>query len=166
MGQYHILVNLTRKEFVNPQSLGLGLKQVEHINEIGRVIYLLTMVPTPRGGGDMLPEVNDNFVFVGSWLGDKIAIVGDYSCDKDLPSFPNFGSIWKECMKNSNPLYGHYHEIPDRKQKSLWRDITVDLSLELEQIFGKQIIPYDHPTLWPDGKPKPEYLVAAFKNKN
>ena len=30
MGQYHKLINLDKKEFVDPHKLGLGLKQVEH----------------------------------------------------------------------------------------------------------------------------------------
>lgn len=167
MGQYHILVNLSRKEFVTPGGLGLGAKQAEHSERLGPVIYYLTMVPESRGGGDLMPNNPSEYVFVGRWLGDRIAIVGDYSIDEDLPSFPNFGDVYKLCMEKMNPMYDCYgmkHKSKPRDSDNVWRDITSDLAIELESMLGETIIPLDHPTLWPDGMRKSTQLVEMQKN--
>lgn len=169
MGQYHILVNLTRKEFVTPSGFGYGLKQAEHFSGFGRVLYALTMVPKARGGGDIFPDdieqLNQEYVFLGRWLGNKVAVVGDYSCDSDLPEFPNFGSVFKQCTSNENPLYNSFGTgIKNSKRNGVWMDITADLALEMEYLLGEKIIPYDHPTLWPDGKSKPPSLTSQMKS--
>jgi len=94
MGQYHVLVNLDKKEVVTPHGLGLGLKQWEHIGTEGSLpdaMYVLTMTSPARGGGD-LPETGIS----GRWAGDRVLIVGDYTEDSDLPSYPNFGKVYGE----------------------------------------------------------------------
>ena len=94
MGQYHVLVNLDKKEVVTPHGLGLGLKQWEHIGVEGSLpdaMYVLTMTSPARGGGD-LPETGIS----GRWAGDRVLIVGDYTEDSDLPSYPNFGKVYGE----------------------------------------------------------------------
>jgi hypothetical protein len=164
MGQYHILVNLTKKQFVCPGGLGRGLKQVEHIDRVGQAMYILTMVPEGRGGGDILLEGGQNLTFIGSWLGDKIAIVGDYTVDKDLPTFPNFGSIYRECSAQSNPIYDCWGMRRKSKDpNNVWRDITADLVVEMREYAGIDWIPMDHPTLWPDGERKPEEMVERAR---
>jgi hypothetical protein len=56
MGQYHVLVNLDKKEIVTPHGLGLGLKQWEHLGEfngtLADAMYLLVMTSPASGGGD------------------------------------------------------------------------------------------------------------------
>lgn len=162
MAQYHILVNLTKKQFVSPGGLGRGLKQLEHIDRMGMAMYLLTVVPASRGGGDIW---RDDLVFIGSWLGDRIAIVGDYSEDSDCPSFAGFGSIYKQCSDQFNPLYDCYGMRNKSKDpNNVWRDITADLAIEMKDAVGIDIIPSDHPTLWPDGEQKPDSMIKAAKN--
>jgi len=164
MGQYHILVNLTKKQFVSPGGLGRGNKQVEHIDRMGTAMYLLTAVPICRGGGDMMPDDKD-LLFIGSWLGDRIAIVGDYSQDSDLPSFPGFGNIYKQCSDQYDPLYDCYGMKKKSKDpNNVWRDITADLVIEMNESVGIEIIPSDHPTLWPDGVRKPDSMIESAKN--
>lgn len=164
MGQYHILVNLSKKQFVTPSGLGFGAKQVEHVDAMGPVLYYLTMVPERRGGGDLL-EGDCNYVFIGSWLGDKIAVVGDYSLNEDLPDYPDFGEVYRLCSEKLNPMYDCFGMRTAKKYpNNPWRDITSDLAIELEEVTGKKIIPYDHPTLWPDGQRKPESMVQNLKN--
>jgi hypothetical protein len=80
MGQYMKLVNLTKKEVVNPHALHCGAKQVENIDVLGKVMYALCVYHESRGGGDL--EEMENFV--GRWHGDRIAIVGDYAEDDDI----------------------------------------------------------------------------------
>ena len=61
MGQYHVLVNLDKKEVVTPHGLGLGLKQWEHLGEfngtLADAMYILMMTSPSRGGGDF-PSTN------------------------------------------------------------------------------------------------------------
>jgi len=68
MGQYFYVVNLDKKECLNAHSFGDGLKLFEiACSSCGTMtaLALLTCTDTERG--------------IGTWLGDRIAIVGDYS---------------------------------------------------------------------------------------
>jgi hypothetical protein len=47
---------------------------------------------------------------------------------------------------------------------NVWRDITADLVIELNEAVGWDIIPTDHPTLWPDGERKPDSMIQSAKN--
>jgi hypothetical protein len=95
MGQYHVLVNLDKKEIVTPHGLGLGLKQREHLGEfngtLADAMYLLVMTSPNRGGGD-LPPTNIS----SRWAGDRVLVLGDYTQDSDVPSIPNAGLLYGE----------------------------------------------------------------------
>ena len=55
MGQYHILVNLDKREFVHPHQLGAGLKMWEFTNTRTGPLAALSMLlvsSKSRGGGD------------------------------------------------------------------------------------------------------------------
>ena len=87
MGQYHILVNVDKKEKVEPHGLGLGLKQYEHTGNfegtLADAMYILMMTSPARGGGDFpATEIS------GRWKGDRVLILGDYTEDSDIPSIP------------------------------------------------------------------------------
>lgn len=86
MGQYHIVVNLDKKEMLDPHILGLGLKQWEHIGEagMGDAMYVLLTASPARGGGD-LEEIKG---ITGRWVGDRVVVVGDYTEDSDIPDSP------------------------------------------------------------------------------
>lgn len=103
MGQYYKLVNLSKKEYINPQELdGHDAKACEVLmrgSAVGQVLLmLLTNHPEHRGGGDIkivgpLKEV------MGRWIGDEVIVAGDYIKDKDY--FPRDGTrvslIKQEC---------------------------------------------------------------------
>lgn len=96
MGQYHHLVNVDKKEVVNPHGLGLGLKQYEHtaVNSGGSLadaMYILMMTSPARGGGDF-PQTDIS----GRWAGDRVLVLGDYTEDSDVSSIPNLGSLYRE----------------------------------------------------------------------
>jgi hypothetical protein len=95
MGQYHVLVNLDKKEIVTPHGLGLGLKQYEHIGEfngtLADAMYILMMTSPARGGGDFpLTDISSR------WVGDRVLVLGDYTYDSDVPSIPNAGLLYGE----------------------------------------------------------------------
>ncbi len=81
MGQYHILVNLTKKQFIHPHQIGNGLKLREQIGDYSTATALAMLIAASsgRGGGDF----QDN-PLVGSWAGDQIAFIGDYALKTDL----------------------------------------------------------------------------------
>lgn len=83
MGQYHKPVNLDKKQYINPHKLGNGLKMLE-FGQGGLTVTALTVLLAcshNRGGGDLHTENP----IAGSWAGDRIAIIGDYTEDGDIP---------------------------------------------------------------------------------
>lgn len=134
MGQYWIPVNLDKKEFISPHKLGCGLKlweQLANTPGVGAALIVLTAaMPEPRGGGDFdlglnwhgperaartsspgpMPEHYPNIAkrVIGRWAGDRIAIVGDYAKDTDLPDEFKASGIFGQCGE-----YGEYADITD-----------------------------------------------------
>lgn len=69
IGQYHLPVNLDKREFIHPHQMGDGLKLLE---------WGASGYGTAAALGFLLgPE--------GRWAGDRIAVIGDYSEPGDLP---------------------------------------------------------------------------------
>jgi hypothetical protein len=86
MGQYHLTVSLTKREFVHPHALGDGFKLVEQASSgpggIGSALTLLLAASNGYGGGDF--GATDTRGVIGRWAGDRIAVVGDYAEPGDL----------------------------------------------------------------------------------
>jgi hypothetical protein len=119
MGQYHILVNLDKKQKVEPYNLGLGLKQWEHLGEfngtLADAMYLLCMTSPARGGGD-LPRTEMS----GAWAGDRVVVVGDYTEDTDLPDIPNAKNLYREA-------------------DNTYDDVSEEVAHSLEQAFNIKV---------------------------
>lgn len=84
MGQYHITVNLDKRQFIHPHKLGDGLKLVEQMGSsdgTAAALLLLLACSNGRGGGDFDTGNVDpeDAKLIGSWAGDRIAVVGDYA---------------------------------------------------------------------------------------
>jgi len=128
MGQYWILVNLDKEEFVDPHKLGCGLKLGEQLGGYpgtgaAMIVLCANMVET-RGGGDLdldenwhgpertdmsgsgpMPEDYPNIArrTIGRWAGDRIALIGDYAEDSDLPNSPiPPKEVYARCEEDSN----------------------------------------------------------------
>lgn len=95
MGQYHWVVNLTKKEYLHPHKFNEGLKIMEFGQGSERTMTALAILlasslknkdgSVRRGGGDpCLDDEKAAFEYVGRWAGDRIAIIGDYA-EKDDP---------------------------------------------------------------------------------
>lgn len=117
MGQYHKTVNLDKREYLDPHKLGDGLKLLEQMNSHGgtmAALHLLLSVSNGRGGGDLsFQAIDENYEwytpdskkavaelaekYVGRWAGDRIAVVGDYAEDGDLPAEHNGEDIYSLC---------------------------------------------------------------------
>ena len=85
MGQYYKIVNVKKREYLNPHMFNEGLKLMEFGMSAGGSMTALAVLLSNgcgRGGGDLHSE-NE---IVGSWAGDPIVIAGDYGDDgKFLP---------------------------------------------------------------------------------
>ena len=125
MGQYWFPVNLDKKEYILPHELGTGLKLWEQLaNHPGTgaaLIVLLAAMPEARGGGDFdleenwhgpertfpkfnvdpapMPEDYPTIAHsvIGRWAGDRIALVGDYAENSDLPAEFKASTIYDKC---------------------------------------------------------------------
>jgi len=86
MGQYYKIVNVKKREYINPHMFNEGLKLMEFGMSAGGSLTALAVLLSNgcgRGGGDLH---SDNPI-VGSWAGDPIVVAGDYGDDgKFLPA--------------------------------------------------------------------------------
>ncbi len=90
MGQYHTIVNFDKREKVSPHAIGLGLKQIEHTHTVASlsdVLYMLMSTSPNRGGGDLDVDgkLEEAFRTWGRWVGDRVAVFGDYTEPADVP---------------------------------------------------------------------------------
>lgn len=78
MGQYHIIINLDKHQYLHPQNCGDGMKMAEFGDSSEGTLSALTMLLAcndGQGGGDYcIPDP-----LTGSWAGDRIVIAGDYT---------------------------------------------------------------------------------------
>ena len=112
MGQYHYIVNLDKLEYIDPLRLGIGLKAWEQIANnpsTPQALFALLICSNDRGGGDLHGSHEGPDRVLGRWAGDRIAVVGDYAEDGDLPApLPHRPSkIFGACDD------GHYREVSD-----------------------------------------------------
>jgi hypothetical protein len=112
MGQYHYPVNWDRKEYLDPNTFGDGLKLLEFGSSAnGTLTGLAVLLASSnqggaRGGGDLHPwhggpgyggrenEVIVNARYeqalmeciVGRWATDRVSILGDYHTTEEIPA--------------------------------------------------------------------------------
>jgi len=97
MGQYHLTVNLDKKEFLMPHKLGVGLKLREQTgfgNSIPDALFMLLACSNGYGGGDFQDNQNE---MCGRWAGDRVAVIGDYATIDDLPMMFGADKIYQLC---------------------------------------------------------------------
>jgi hypothetical protein len=92
MGQYFVLANHTREEYVNPHTVGDMYKQVEIVLGTGNLnkLALFLMTDGRVDGGAIR----------GRWGGDYVTLVGDYRHSAKPPELP----------KPSYPSWDKIHE--------------------------------------------------------
>lgn len=83
MGQYFKLVNLDKREVVNPWDIGGGAKFWEWLyNPQAAVCVWLLRQSDGDGGGDISAEERSRYTTLGRWAGDCITLIGDYDSNK------------------------------------------------------------------------------------
>jgi hypothetical protein len=86
MGQYFIVVNEDKREWIHPHRFGDGMKFWEFCgSSYGLLAGLAVLLrkSSEGGGGDWAgysapPGAFSRHPVVGSWAGDRVSIVGDY----------------------------------------------------------------------------------------
>jgi hypothetical protein len=127
MGQYHIIANLDKKEFIRPHPLGDGAKLLEWGSEGGVMDALrLLLAAACKGGGRGGGDPNSNDPLIGSWAGDRIAIVGDYTEDSDLDT-EGLGC-------KASEIYDLCSGAEDG-EKNGWTNLVPRMKPILEQVF-------------------------------
>jgi hypothetical protein len=172
-GQYWQVVNLDKREFLNPHKLGAGLKLWEQLaNHRGTgaaLIVLCAAMPEPRGGGDFdlennwhgpertfpehntgpgpMPESYPEIAkrTIGRWAGDRIALVGDYAEDSDLPKKFRASKIYEKC----------WSEGDGKKPRGRYKDISDDVARVIEHELGGRY-EGDGWKTWKDGGDEPD----------
>jgi len=84
MGQYHVLINMDKLEYVNPHEVGSGLKmwEIMYSGTLPKMLVALLAASCKggaRGGGDI------DSPLAGRWAGDRVAFIGDYAEPTDVP---------------------------------------------------------------------------------
>ena len=130
MGQYHLVANLDKKEFIHPHQFGDGLKMLE-FGSSGYTMTGLTILLAcshNRGGGDLHVETETLLTksILGRWAGDRIAIIGDYAAPEDFPGLTQetIDAVWNE----------------DDNGKTAWTDISEHVveALELDSYIRNE----------------------------
>lgn len=78
MGQYYLVANLDKEEFLYPNHFG-GDRQLREIalSSPGITAGLAALLAAGNGKGS--GDICSDSPLIGSWAGDRIAIIGDYS---------------------------------------------------------------------------------------
>lgn len=95
MGQYYKVANLDKKEILHPHKFGDGLKLLEFGDSSGgtmTALAVLLSVGNGRGGGDL----RSSNPIIGSWAGDRIAIIGDYVDEEEFEATYEQVSEWTD----------------------------------------------------------------------
>jgi len=79
MGQYYLIVNLDKKEYIDPLVVGCGVKAREICaSDVARLLPFLLRKSDKWGGGDP----RDEYKYDGHWAGDRIVMIGDYDSSR------------------------------------------------------------------------------------
>ena len=91
MGQYFMLGNLDKKEYVNPWDIHSGAKWYEWAWNASHVLMYLIRKSDEGGGGDI--ALNGDEVYAGRWAGDRVILIGDYDTSKLYEEVQNYTNI-------------------------------------------------------------------------
>lgn len=119
MGQYYIVANLDKKQFLHPHRFTDGLKLLEFGASAGATMTGLAVLlasSNGRGGGDLHSQKE----VIGSWAGDRIVIAGDYAEHGD-PGEPAIGDPAPTTYDAAHDS-GEWEDISDKVIEALLDD--------------------------------------------
>lgn len=101
MGQYYVIANLDKREYLDPYCFGSGVKLMEFSMDGASVMTGLAVLlasSNGQGGGDLYLPHDTKFDHIpGRWKGDRVVVAGDYDSDPDSPGF----AVYMRCRNSS-----------------------------------------------------------------
>lgn len=155
MGQYHILVNLTKKQFVHPHHIGNGLKLREQVGwecSTATALVMLLASSNGRGGGDF----HSLSPLVGSWAGDSVAFIGDYAESDDLKGV-DAPTVYNQCDS------GKFKDISAQVREMMAEEFNVHFTGESDSWLKIEKGPAPKKG-WVDANPLVEFLYPDSKD--
>jgi hypothetical protein len=135
MGQDHYLVNLEKKQVIHPNQIGNGTKLQEQIGwrYSTATVLVMLLAASSKGGGRGGGDFQAAHPLTGSWAGDRIAFVGDYAMEKDIPGF-DAPLLYQQCQAACHP------EWPGPKPEGwqAWTNISAQVRQMMTAEFGIQ----------------------------
>jgi len=122
LGQYFVIANLDKKEFVNPHVLGCGLKLMEQVGvEFGTGSVLLLLLSS-----DSREAYPSKDPIVGSWCGDRIVVAGDY----------NYPHVYAGCcpLEEREELMSEENRFP-LTEDDFFTDISLKIAKVIEEVL-------------------------------
>jgi len=117
MGQYYKIVNVKKREYINPHMFDEGLKLMEFGMSAGGSLTALAVLLSNgngRGGGDL----NSANTIVGSWAGDPIVVAGDYGDEgKFLPEDKQDTTLYAVAQEEGKDIS---HLVLDALMEDRW----------------------------------------------
>lgn len=133
IGQYYIVCNIDKKEYIDPHCWDDGAKLLEFaLSTEGTMTALAILLAdgNDRGGGDL----HTTSTYVGRWAGDRIVITGDYA---DAGKFTDTGDnlydtvtyykTGKKVRYDYDPTTLHDETIPNPE----WHEVSADVMAAL-----------------------------------
>ena len=128
MGQYFIVANTTKKEYLHPHKFGQGLKFMEFtVDGYGLMHGLAHLLAKSSEGVAM-----DDPEITGRWIGDNIVIVGDY----------DESEIYRDAVDSDN----YYTDISNAVIQHIGKDFVIQSELCERNRYGvKECDNISHP---------------------
>lgn len=76
MGQYYRVVNVTKRQVINPSIFNDGVKIMEFGTSGDGTMFAMALLMSDGYGGGCGEEIKSDLV--GSWAGDMVVVAGDY----------------------------------------------------------------------------------------
>jgi hypothetical protein len=127
MGQYYLVVNLDKKEFIHPHKFNDGLKLMEFGTSGTGTMAALALLLS-NGNGQGCGDCDSEHPSIGSWAGDRIVVAGDYGNPHKF--FPE--TTTEELQEVANKSFTEGHQNPEavtlyHLAKHSFKDISVDI---------------------------------------
>ena len=134
MSQYYKIVNLDKRQFLDPHKFGDGLKLMEFGNSGCGTLFGLTVLLADgngRDGGDL----DSDDPIIGSWAGDRVVVAGEYADGGRFLDDEPIGNLEKTARAHYTEDYAkpqnvtlyayasdHFEDVSDRVIRAIAAD--------------------------------------------
>jgi hypothetical protein len=138
MGQYYLVVNIDKKEFLHPHKLGDGLKLMEFGNSSDGTMLALALLLADgcgRGGGDYHAKKGStpDLALIGRWKNDRIVIAGDYA---DIGFTPRAAQWTAEQRTKLKEHFSEGTKLEEHVNLYAWAESFFDdISLKIRELL-------------------------------